>query len=309
MHAVNLKAGTVTLALATMLLVACHPPRGGADGDRRGGPPARKHTATQIGQLDLLPATQAPVARNTVSMSIEGGARVIRSNNIAAHNTGPFPNAGNPNGIEEINDVYRVPLNPEKADKPTFFSLGIFGIGVNGVLFEPQAAEWFLGNRSGGWQYDPLGAAVALGLDEHHAHVQPTGKYHYHGLPTGLLEMVGFVVDKPSPLLGWAMDGFPIYALHTTDESGNVTEMRSSYRLKSGARPNGEGEPGGSYDGTFIADYTYVNGSGNLDECNGAVIVSEDYPEGTYAYFLTEGFPVIPRCFAGTPSDDARVRP
>lgn len=41
-------------------------------------------------------------------------------------------------------------------------------------------------------------------------------------------------------------------------------------------------------------------GAGTLDECNGAFVKTADYPQGTYAYFLTDSFPVIPRCQKGT---------
>ena len=40
-----------------------------------------------------------------------------------------------------------------------------FGIGVNGVLFEPGTAEFWMGNRSADWNYEALGGAVRLGLD------------------------------------------------------------------------------------------------------------------------------------------------
>jgi hypothetical protein len=42
-------------------------------------------------------------------------------------------------------------------------------------------------------------------------------------------------------------------------------------------------------------------GTGTLDECNGRFIKTADYLQGTYAYFLTHSWPVIPRCHKGTP--------
>ena len=80
---------------------------------------------------------------------------------------------------------------------------------------------------------------------------------------------------------------------------GVVSELTSSYQLKEGARPNGADGPGGTYDGTFVQDYEYVAGSGDLDECNGRITVTPDFPDGTYAYFLTDDWPVIPRCVKG----------
>ena len=71
-------------------------------------------------------------------------------------------------------------------------------------------------------------------------------------------------------------------------------------RLKTEARPGG-GEPHGARDGTFVQDWKYVAGSGDLDECNGAVTRSAEFPAGSYAYFVTEGYPFVARCWKGTP--------
>ena len=59
--------------------------------------------------------------------------------------------------------------------------------------------------------------------------------------------------------------------------------------------------PGGTFDGTFVDDYEYIAGSGDLDECNGREGVTPEYPEGTYYYVLTDTFPFIPRSYRGTP--------
>jgi len=44
-----------------------------------------------------------------------------------------------------------------------------------------------------------------------------------------------------------------------------------------------------------------VKGSGDLDICNGRFTITKDFPNGTYAYFLTEDWPVIPRYFKAEP--------
>ena len=269
---------------------------------------ARQHTATATAPLTLVPATEAPTAPSRVTVEVEGGERRIRSNSIPGHRTGAFPNPGNPNAMSEQSFDVALPAAPAAPGQAQHYDLGTFGVAVNGVVFEPQAAEWFLGDRAGGWQYDPLGGAIVLGLDANHAHVQPNGAYHYHGLPTGLLEELGVEPDAPSPLIGWAMDGFPIYALYA-EIGGAVREVTSSYVLKQGNRPSGGDQPGGAYDGTFLADWVYEPGAGDLDECNGMRVVTADFPDGTYAYFLTAGFPVVPRCFTGTPVQQARAAP
>lgn len=262
-------------------------------------PEPRYHRVNEAQKLELRAATQDPIAENRISVSVQGNQRFIKANSIARHKTGRFPGQGNPNFITEQSITFALPLKPVKNNKPRYYQLGTFGIGVNGVIFEPQAAEWYHGVRGSKWQYDALGGALPLGFDEHHAHVQPNGTYHYHGLPTGLMSKLSIQSDLHSPLIGWAMDGFPIYVLFGEDEDGTVRKMKSGYRLKKGIRPSGGNEPGGSYDGAFVADWEFVSGIGDLDECNGRFVKTKEFPNGTYAYFLTESFPVIPRCFYG----------
>ncbi|MDB5282083.1 MAG: hypothetical protein JWO06_1158, partial [Bacteroidota bacterium] len=49
--------------------------------------------------------------------------------------------------------------------------------------------------------------------------------------------------------------------------------------------------------GSFIQDYIFVSGSGDLDVHNGRFCVTPEYPNGTYAYFVTLDstlYPVYP---------------
>ncbi len=282
------------------------PPRhGGAvagGGERR----LRAHRVVQSdGDPALYPATAWPRDRSEASVTVEGGWRVIRANGIPNHQTGVFPNSGNPNRIAAQETLVRLPLNPEIAPRPLVVGPGPFGWALNGVPFEPVAAEYYLGRPASGWRYEALSGAVPLGLDANHAHVQPSGAYHYHGLPTQLLETFDIPSDRHAPLVGWAADGFPIYALSGYADPNNagspVIEMTSSYRRKVGRRPGGGENPGGYYDGTFVNDYEYSPGSGTLDACNGRTTVTPEFPAGTYAYFLTRDWPVIPRCFRAAP--------
>ena len=281
---------------------------GQARQNRRGG--GHTHTVTQSsGQLNLVPADQNPPGQNNVTIDEQGGYRVIQSNGISKHLTGAFPNSGNPNPIQQQNHSFRVPLQPTAAAQVTKLTMGKFGIGVNGVPFDPGAAETYQGSQE--WRYEALSGAVPLGIDSNHAHVQPTGSYHYHGLPTGLMQQLGVTANRHSPIIGWAADGFPIYALYGyqdgQNQSSGIGQHTSGYRLKQGQRPGGN-QPAGTYDGTFVNDYQFVAGAGSLDECNGRVVKTPDFPQGTYAYFLSDTYPVIPRCFKGTPSADFKHR-
>lgn len=234
----------------------------------------------------------------TVKVTVSGGQRRIESNGLPDSTPGAFPNSGCPNVIAAQSYSYSLPVKGTTAAITPYSLPQPFGISVDGVLFDPYAAEWWNNDPASGWQYYALGGGKNLGMDYNHAHVQPTGAYHYHGIPNGLLATLGS--SRHSPLLGWGGDGFPIYVrtgYANPEKAGKVKKMRSSYRLKTGTRPSG---PGGSYNGWFNEDYEYVEGLGDLDAANGRYCVTPEYPKGTYAYFLTSDFPSVPNAFAGT---------
>lgn len=253
-----------------------------------------------LGSLLVISAPLAAHETNETTITVKGQYRYIASNGLPNHGHGNFPNPHNPNTISQQNYHFRVLLHPKPASSITPLGLYPFGVAVNGIPFDPSAAEWWNNDPNSGWQYEALGGSVDLGLDQNNAHVQPNGAYHYHGLPTGLITYEG--TAKHSMLLGYAADGYPIYALYgfkkADDASSGIKQLRSSYRVKSGERPGG---PGGQYDGTYVQDYGYVKGAGDLDECNGRTGVTPEYPQGTYYYVITEKFPYIPRCFRGIP--------
>ncbi len=258
-------------------------------------PQMRAHTVTSAQALELQ-AARSNAGRNVVQIATNGGTRTITSNGIPDHPVGSFPNRGNPNRISAQSYAFTITTSPRQ-DRASETRGTLFGVALNGVPFDPGAAEFWQGNRRSDWQYEALGGAVTLGLDANYAHVQPTGAYHYHGLPVGLMQDLGWSNTAASTLIGWAADGFPIYALNA-EVNGQVTRMTSSYRLRAGSRPGGS-EPSGRHDGAFVQDYVYVAGAGSLDECNGAVVRTAEFPQGTYAYFLTDTYPVIPRCLVG----------
>lgn len=264
----------------------------------------RYHDETQTEPLALVPATVDPgTSRSKV---LERRSKLsVTGNGIPEHLVGQFPNSGNPHHISSQKVRLQVPKKPSKDRSVTPLQLGWnFGVSLHGVVFDPLAAEFWKGDPKSGWSYNALGGAVALGLDANYAHVQPNGKYHYHGVPTGLIELLNWSPDAHSPLIGYAADGFPIFAM-TGVVDGKVVKMTSSYQLKPGNRPGGL-MPDGRHDGTFNEDYVYRKGHGNLDQCNGAFTSSDEFPSGTYAYFLTEEYPVVPRCFSGTPDQSFR---
>jgi hypothetical protein len=260
----------------------------------------KSHLCLALLIFSALVSGRAAETVSHVSITVEGDYRFIRANGLPDHPTGQFPGRGNPNRISAQTYVFRVPVTPKPAAQPAKLGLQAIGVAVNGVVFDPGANEWWNDDRSTGWQYEALGGGPDLGLDASHAHVQPTGAYHYHGIPVALLNRLSG--GKPAVvLLGWAADGFPIYgpwgAAEAKDARSEVRVLTSSYRIKAGARTGG---PGGNYDGKFVQDYEYVAGAGDLDECNGRFAATPEYPAGIYHYVLTTEYPFIPRMLKGT---------
>jgi hypothetical protein len=149
-----------------------------------------------------------------------------------------------------------------------------------------------------------------------HAHVQPTGEYHYHGMPELLLDFLG--QDTSMTLVGWASDGFPVYARYAysdlNDAKSPMKVIQPSWKLKSApddGRPThvtqltgGPGQGNSSQNtpismGAFTQDYEYVEGLGDLDQCNGRVGVTPEFPDGIYYYMVTDAFPYFSRCLKG----------
>lgn len=252
------------------------------------------------------PADSDDKPANSVTITVEGDFRVIRSNGWPDHEPGKFPRRGNPNVPHPQKHLFRVPLKPVAAESPQHRGGWWWGVAVNGVPFEPGTGETWNNDPRSGWRYEAATGFLNLGLDEHNAHVQPTGAYHYHALPTGLVERLGGD-DRQMLLVGWAADGFPVYTAmahsDAKDPKSALRKMKSGYQLKKGPRPDQQGGPGGNHDGRFTQDFEFVKGLGDLDECNGRTGVTPEFPEGTYYYCISADFPFVGRMWHGTPDE------
>ncbi|MBU6326819.1 MAG: YHYH protein, partial [Verrucomicrobia bacterium] len=166
----------------------------------------------------------------TVSIQVDGEFRVIRSNGIPDHQPGTFPRRGNPNTIKPQSYSLRVPLHPKPAASPVHRGGYWWGVAVNGVPFEPGTAESWNNDMRSGWRYEAGTGFLNLGLDEHNAHVQPNGSYHYHALPNGLVKTLGGD-EKKMLLVAWSADGFPVYTAqaHASPKDANspLRKMKS----------------------------------------------------------------------------------
>jgi hypothetical protein len=250
--------------------------------------------------------------RPEVSITADAGRRVVTSNALPGHAVGDFPSAHDPVPIRAQALRLEMPLQPVAAERPAPLGMWFFGVALNGVPFDPSGPFWNADGTSG-WQFEVLhpANAVALGIDANHAHTQGRGTYHYHGLPTGLLwDLAATAPGRPMYLIGYAADGFPVYGPECpgdpTELASPTRRLRSSFRLRDGKRTDG---PKGRFDGAFVEDFSYEPGHGDLDECNGRVGPTPEYPDGTYYYVVTDAFPFLPRLYRGTPDPSFRHGP
>lgn len=161
---------------------------------------------------------------------------------------------------------------------------GVVGVAVNGV---PIVFE------------HPGEGANTMLFDSCGGHGDIANRYHYHLPPVCLLRSLGGTVPRASdwwlapstetqwprraaergnvsPLIGWALDGSPIFGPYNPDNGELVTPLGAS----------GDEE---CFDNV-------------LDECNGM-----ELENGVYAYFITPTYPFVPPCLKGEVADDAFV--
>ncbi len=192
----------------------------------------------------------------------------------------------------------------------------------------------------GVWLRDALFGEVET-FDSCLAHQPGQGMYHNHVQPTCLRSQLGDNIEIAgsgrtgniyrekaapwihSPILGWSLDGYPIYGPYGYSDpksaASAVRRMKSGYRLRAiskretlpdwalGYHPNipqqlpaaQQGPPVNERFplGRYIEDNEFIAGIGDLDQFNGRTTVTPDFPNGTYAYFVTikdDGSPAFP---------------
>jgi YHYH protein len=238
-------------------------------------------------------------SNDRLTMIVSGDTRTMYSQSMPAyHPTDPDYSYVAPPTAQKL--TFRVTTKPRLAPHLTELVTGYtLGVHLDSVTLETATANYY-GQFLGPWN------EVPGKMDRYGAHTHPIftdvseGDYHYHR-PTDEWESSS---SRHSPIVGWAADGFPVYLRYGYAEPsspGSVKYLLSSFRVRSGDRPSGSSSPGGKYDGTYVADYEYVPGLGDLDQSNGRLCVTPEFPDGIYAYFLTDQWPWIPHWLRGAP--------
>lgn len=225
--------------------------------------------------------------------------------------------SSNPNTISDQETTFGFTYRGgSNTSNPQDTSLGAMGIAVNGVvLFNPSAASGPLpgGNDmpAPGFHYNAVFNQNAYGVDLAGGHPEQSGEYHYH---SGAFLYNAFNnvkvtasnsyfntssyngdhyrhPDGHSKIVGFCFDGYPIYGPYgytiATDNNSGITQQQSSYRTKTNEASGRQYSYSSKPAGTFIEDYEYIANTGTLDQHNGKYCITPEYPDGTYAYFLS----------------------
>jgi hypothetical protein len=260
---------------------------------------------------------------STANWSCSGTTRTLSANSVPDHDVGPFNiEADLDFKISAQSTTFTASLTPSVSSS-TGSQVQPSGYALNGLKFDPGTGGncsstatstdtttggcTLLGN-AGTWRMEALGqSSFNFGTDASNGHVQPTGEYHYHGMPEAFITALGKGTSTMT-LVGWASDGFPMYARYgyvtAGDASSGVKVLTSSWRKKStpdSGRPSTTIFPMG----TFLQDYEYAAGSGDLDECNGRTGVTPEFPKGIYHYVVTDTWPYVHRCVKGASSSSS----
>jgi YHYH protein len=127
--------------------------------------------------------------------------------NDPRHTAGPAGFRINPHVIGIQNYDIRIPAKPRCAERISDTRMDAIGVAVNGVVFFNQYAA---GNQ-------PLTHEI-VSFDQFNGHPAQRNQYHYH------LEPKHLTAHNPAALIGWALDGFPIYGPKNPDGSTPVLD-------------------------------------------------------------------------------------
>ena len=236
------------------------------------------------------------IPSNVQRVQYSAGNVYITCTGVPAYGIGPWP--GNPNVATNQNFVFKITRTPQaNTGTATATPLGHTGLWSNGVsIFNARDAMSYL--NQGVWNQNAI-VVEGPSFDACLGHPAPNGEYHHHLNPRCLYN--DHDSTRHSPLIGFALDGYPIYGAYgyaSASTPGAIKSMRTSYRARNISTrttlPDGSAasQPGPAVSaskplGYYIEDFEYVAGRGDLDVHNGRFCVTPEYPGGTYAYFVT----------------------
>jgi len=202
---------------------------------------------------------------DNVTLEFDGDTMVVKSNGLPDHEILDVYQAIN---IVDNKTVFlvepeeqhmrvEIPMTPKMAEETTPTRIGLIGIAISGGLFySPYEADGTTVALDGNFTIDGIPF-----IDSCNGHPNPLAvQYHYHGVPYCITDVID-EAGQHSTLLGYLLDGFPIYGPQDAD-------------------------------GVKISP-------DDLDECDGHFGSTPEYPDGVYHYHLIEVKPYSVPCYSG----------
>jgi len=220
----------------------------------------------------------------------------VKCTGIPSYTIGPW--AMNPNTPANQNWVFKITRFPVPDPTPSVAGNGQIGVLINGVvLFNGGDAMSY--NNQNIWhrlaQY-----FEAVSFDTSGGHPSPQRSYHYH---INMKKLYSPDTTAHSPILGYMFDGYPLYGPYSYESSngtGGIKRMRTGFVKRNittrTTLPDGTVLPSNQWGpavssqyplGCFTEDYEQATSNFDLDSHNGRFCVTPEYPDGTYAYFIT----------------------
>lgn len=231
----------------------------------------------------------------SLNVYCQGDYMIVQSNGIPTFDVVPMT----PNSLREQSRKYYIPVNPQYSEETTEIPfLGPIGVTITGLpIYAPnEAADLGYGDA----KLDGI-------VDECGGHVGPNGDYHFHARPGCPFDQAQ---ELTSTVLGYAFDGFPIMApfVCANEDCSELRKVEGSWQKCEGDQCSSVSlkELQSSWEMIDVNEratwdaHSYVQGSGDLDECNGMM-----GSDGQYRYYATDSFPYNLGCYHGVV--DSRV--
>jgi hypothetical protein len=279
-------AGSIVIALN---VVACSASQkaDSSSSNVTGSPEATVATEELNTDAVTTDAIKAATWNPTVQLTYSDGSVIMEPNGIPDHERDAYYAVPDPGVVvpdentaslvtdptKEQTYKFTIPTAPKYVSTVTSAPLGSIGVMISGtVLYNPFEGDGTTVAMASNFTITDANGNTGSFIDKCTGH--PTlqqGAYHYHGLSTCVTAKVD-EASKPSHIIGFALDGFPIYG----DRDINGKQLTAS----------------------------------NLDECNGITSATPEFPGGIYHYVLlgTADARSSITCFHGE-VDESQIQP
>jgi len=205
-----------------------------------------------------------------LSVSVDNSNLYVKSNTIPNHSIDGlhYEHSGHATLDGDTVEFNEVTYNIPKRDLQQISAIGNtdkqgsgpVAVAINGIpVYNIHSKESW--NNEDEWHYSTVTKEHNDDETEHAS--ADDGILHYHVFSPRVVGLSEWSTTEHSPIVGWALDGLPIYGPYgyadPDDSTSAITRIQSPWNVRSGSRLTG---PGGAYTGQFVEDWE-PTGSGD----------------------------------------------